>query len=108
MRLVDTVSFENSLDYVAMVKVKRLVLDVLKPHQPNGLEFASALAGKCPDCHIKYSVVEVDEQTETTVLVIDGDDIQFDVVAKAIGLMGATVHSIDEVEVIGSESQGTS
>lgn len=47
-----------------MVKVKRLVLDILKPHQPNGLEFASTLAKQTPDCHIKFSVAEVDERTE--------------------------------------------
>ena len=88
-----------------MVKVKRLVLDVLKPHQPNGLEFASVLAEHCPDCHIKYSVVEVDEQTETTILIIDGDHIQFDIVSEAISSMGATIHSIDEVEVIGLQTE---
>jgi len=86
-----------------MVKVKRLVLDVLKPHQPNGLEFASVLAERCAGCRIKYSVVEVDEQTETTVLIIDGNDIQFEVAAEAISSMGATIHSIDEVEVVGSQ-----
>ena len=89
-----------------MVKVKRLVLDVLKPHQPNGLEFASALAESCPNCQIKYSVVEVDEQTETTMLVVDGDDIRFDVLAATIDSMGATIHSIDEVEVIGAPDAG--
>ena len=87
-----------------MVKVKRLVLDVLKPHQPNGLEFASVLAERCADCHIKFSVVEVDEKTETIMLVIDGDNIQYDVVIEAIGSMGATIHSIDEVEVVGLQN----
>ena len=31
-----------------MVLVKRIVLDVLKPHQPNGLEFAKAIAVHAP------------------------------------------------------------
>ena len=88
-----------------MVKVKRMVLDVLKPHQPNGLEFASVLAEHCPDCHIKYSVVEVDEQTETTIIIIDGDHIQFDVVLETINSMGANIHSIDEVEVVGLHTE---
>ncbi|SFK51300.1 hypothetical protein SAMN05216302_100829 [Nitrosomonas aestuarii] len=87
-----------------MIKVKRLVLDVLKPHQPNGLEFASALAERCGSCRIKYCVVEVDEQTETTLLTIDGDDIQFNVVTEAIRSMGATIHSIDEVDVVGLQT----
>jgi len=87
-----------------MVKVKRIVLDVLKPHQPNGLMFASTLAEKCPDSHIRYTVVEVDEQTETTVITIEGENIQFDIIEEAINTMGASVHSIDEVEVIGTNS----
>jgi len=90
--------------FIIMVKVKRIVLDVLKPHQPNGLMFASALAEKCPDCHIRYTVVEVDEQTETTVVTIEGEDILFDLIEEAISTMGASVHSIDEVEVIGTHS----
>ncbi|MCB1948088.1 MAG: DUF211 domain-containing protein [Burkholderiales bacterium] len=87
-----------------MVKVKRLILDVLKPHQPNGLAFACTLAEKCPNCHIKYTVVEVDEQTETIILSIDGDNIQFEIIEEIISTMGASIHSIDEVEVIGSTS----
>lgn len=88
-----------------MVKVKRLVLDILKPHQPNGLEFASTLANKTPDCHIKLSVAEVDERTETVELIITGEHIQFDCISDAINDMGGTVHSIDEVEVIDTPDQ---
>ncbi|HBV20687.1 MAG TPA: hypothetical protein DEF07_03080 [Nitrosomonas sp.] len=46
----------------------------------------------------------MDEQTETTLLTIDGDDIQFNVVTEAIRSMGATIHSIDEVEVVSSQA----
>lgn len=87
-----------------MVKVKRIVLDVLKPHQPNGLIFASTLAEKCTDCHVRYTVVEVDEQTETTELTIEGENIQFDIIEETISTMGASIHSIDEVEVAGTNS----
>jgi len=48
-----------------MVKVQRIMLDILKPHVPNGLEFTTALAEACPGCQFKLSVVEVDENTET-------------------------------------------
>ena len=90
-----------NFNLTSMVKVKRLILDVLKPHQPNGLEFATSLAEQSPDCYIKFSVVEVDEQTESVILTIDGEDIQFNIISEAISAMGGTVHSIDEVEVIG-------
>jgi len=89
-----------------MVKVKRVVLDVLKPHQPNGLLFAGTLAEKCPGCHIRYTVVEVDERTETTVITIEGENIQFEAIEETIVSMGASIHSIDEVEVIGINTNG--
>ena len=87
-----------------MVRVQRLVLDVLKPHHPNGLEFSRAIAKQVWNGHIHFSVAEVDENTETVVLMIQGDDIQYDVVEEAIRSLGASVHSIDEVEVINTQN----
>ena len=86
-----------------MVLVKRLVLDVLKPHTPNSLEFARALAEQGAGYHVKFTVVEVDENTETVVIVIEADDIQFDAIANTINQLGGSLHSIDEVEVVNSQ-----
>ena len=86
-----------------MSKIRRLVLDVLKPHQPNALDFAASLADLGPDYKVKLTVAEVDEKTESTILIIEGLDIQFDAISDVIGQMGASMHSIDEVEVEGSE-----
>ncbi|MDH5661338.1 MAG: DUF211 domain-containing protein [Gammaproteobacteria bacterium] len=82
-----------------MIYVKRIVLDVLKPHQPNGLEFTSAIAEQSPGAVVKLTVLEVDEQTETVAIAIEGDDLRYNEITEAITNMGATVHSIDEVEV---------
>lgn len=86
-----------------MTKTRRLVLDVLKPHQPNALDFSSALANLGADYHIKLTVTEVDKKTESTIVTIEGADIHFDDIKAAIEKMGASVHSIDEVEVYGAE-----
>jgi hypothetical protein len=83
-----------------MIFVKRLVLDVLKPHTPNSLDFAKVLAEQGNDCHVAISVSEVDEKTETIVIMVEGDDIQFDKITQAITSLGASLHSIDEVEVV--------
>ena len=56
-----------------MASVHRLVLDVLKPHQPNTLEFAHNIAALGEDYRVNIRVVEVDEQTETLLVVIEGD-----------------------------------
>lgn len=82
-----------------MPKIRRLVLDILKPHHPNALEFAAALADLGPDYKVQLTVVEVDEKTETIALKIEGGDIQSQAIFETIEALGASMHSIDEVEV---------
>ncbi|MGB5426367.1 MAG: DUF211 domain-containing protein, partial [Gammaproteobacteria bacterium] len=48
-----------------MASVQRLILDVLKPHQPNALEFARAIAVLGDGYQVDIRVLEVDEHTET-------------------------------------------
>ncbi len=82
-----------------MVSVKRLILDVLKPHRPNALEFSKIIASVGPDYRVRLVVKEVDEHTETLQIEIDGEDIDFDGVQEAINDLGGSLHSIDQVEV---------
>lgn len=82
-----------------MVSVKRIVLDVLKPHQPNALEFSQAIAKAGIDYRVRLTVLEVDENTETLQITVEGDAIDFEAVQSAISGMGGSLHSIDEVEV---------
>ena len=93
-----------------MVKVQRITLDILKPHTPNGLEFSMQLAEKCPGCRFNFKVLEVDEKTETVIIIVESESIPYDDVSDAITSMGGSIHSIDEVDVIGvddSESSST-
>jgi len=82
-----------------MVSVKKIVLDVLKPHQPNALEFSQAIAEVGIDYRVLLSVLEVDENTETIQIVIEANMIEFDAIQSTISSMGGSLHSIDEVEV---------
>jgi hypothetical protein len=83
-----------------MILVKRLVLDILKPHHPNALEFSKALAQRGP-YRVKLTVLEMDESTETLQVVIEGADIDLERIQAAIAELGGSLHSIDEVEVVG-------
>ena len=67
-----------------MVLVKKLVLDVLKPHIPNALEMAKAIAEQGENYQVNIDVQEVDEKTETVVIVIQADNINFTVVEETI------------------------
>ena len=82
-----------------MALLKRVILDILKPHQPNALEFGQRIATDCPGCRVRVTVEEVDEKTDTLKVVVEGEDIDFESVQQAISDMGASLHSIDEVEV---------
>lgn len=82
-----------------MVLVKRLVLDVLKPHHPNALGFAQSIAEQGPDYRVRLTVNEVDENTETLQIIVEGQAIDFEKILEAINGMGGSLHSIDEVEV---------
>ncbi|HKI59848.1 MAG TPA: DUF211 domain-containing protein [Mariprofundaceae bacterium] len=82
-----------------MVAVKRIVLDVLKPHQPNALEFCQTIAKVGSDYRVHLVVAEMDENTESTIIEIEGDAIDFEAIQSAIASMGGSLHSIDEVEV---------
>ena len=79
--------------------LKRIVLDVLKPHQPTILEFASTIADLHINSRVKITVTEVDEKTETTVMIIEGDDLPYSTIEETINSLGASIHSIDEVDV---------
>jgi uncharacterized protein len=84
-----------------MAIVTRVVLDVLKPHQPNVLDFACQLADLDANYSINLVVQEVDDKTHSIILKISGDHLDLDVITQHIEAMGGTVHSIDEVDVKG-------
>jgi len=88
-----------------MVKIKRVVLDILKPHHPNALDFSRAIAEIGAEYRVHLTVIEVDENTETLQVVVEGDAINFDSIQDAINGMGGSLHSIDEVEVCNSPDE---
>jgi hypothetical protein len=80
-----------------MSKILRLVLDVLKPHQPTMLTIADKL-GDLDGVHgIDITLLEIDSKVENIKVTIEGDDIDFQAVAEVIQDAGGSVHSIDKV-----------
>lgn len=82
--------------------IRRLVLDVLKPHVPTILDLATALAKVSGVNGVNLSLDEVDQQTESVKATIQGENIDFEGVQDVIRNFGAAIHSIDEV-VVGRE-----
>lgn len=88
-----------------MSLVTKLVLDVLKPHQPDAITFAKAIADIAPSYQVHLVVMEMDEKTETLQLEICASDLDFEAIQNTLRDLGGSLHSIDEVEVINIDTQ---
>ena len=80
-----------------MAKTRRLVLDTLKPHEPNIIELANELSELTGVSAVNISIYELDRMVENAKITIEGEDIAFEKVSHLIEDMGGTIHSIDEV-----------
>jgi hypothetical protein len=89
-----------------MPELKRIVLDVLKPHQPNVLDLSRAIAAIGTDYRVSINVIEVDEKTETVAVEVEGERLDFDRIERSIRELGGTVHSIDRVLMAGDKTSG--
>ena len=85
-----------------MGKIRRLVLDTLKPHEPNIIDLANVLSELVGVSAVNISIYELDRKVENAKITIEGEAISFDKVSETIEDMGGTIHSIDEV-VAGKE-----
>lgn len=80
-----------------MVEIKRLVLDVLKPHEPDLLEFSEAVAQCGGVSGANVMLLETDREVQTIKITVEGDDIDATAVEETIDSLGGTIHSFDEV-----------
>ncbi len=78
--------------------VTKLVLDVLKTLKgPTIIDLAKKLVDLPGVEKVHIKVNEVDVETLTLTIIVEGSDIDFDLVKKMIEEMGAVIHSVDEV-----------
>jgi hypothetical protein len=80
-----------------MGKIRRLVLDVLKPHEPTIIDLSSQLSELAGAEAVNISIYEVDRQVENAKITIEGGALVYEDVERVIVENGGTVHSIDEV-----------
>lgn len=91
-----------------MGKIRLLVLDVLKPHEPNILQMAGILSDIKGIEGVDVTVYEIDSKVENVKITLEGKDILYSEVKEVIEDSGATIHSIDKVSsgsVIVEEAQ---
>lgn len=80
-----------------MSDIKRLVLDVLKPHHPSIIELSKRISNMAGILGVNCTIDEVDQDTESLKVTIEGNAINYEKVEKIIKECGAVIHSIDSV-----------
>ena len=85
-----------------MGKIRRLVLDTLKPHEPSIIEMADELSELEGVSAVNISIYEIDRKVENAKITIEGENISYPRVSEVMSELGGVVHSIDEV-VAGSK-----
>jgi hypothetical protein len=77
--------------------IRRLVLDVLKPHNPSVVELSENLSHLEGIEGVNAIIYEIDQKVENVKLILAGTNIDFEKIKKKLQEMGATIHSVDEV-----------
>ena len=77
-------------------KIRRIVLDVLKPHDPSIVDVSRRLATMPGVDGVNISIYEVDRKVENAKITIEGPDVDFNAAVAIIEDAGGAVHSIDE------------
>jgi len=78
-------------------EIRRLVLDVLKPHNPSILEMVKRISALKGVEGVTCSLEEVDQETESVKVIIEGTQVDFDKVSDTIRQVGGVIHSVDSV-----------
>jgi hypothetical protein len=86
------------------VVLKKIVLDVLKPLKgPSIVELAQTLTSLDGVKQVSVVVNEIDVETITLTITIEGSSIDYDDVRETIERLGGVIHSVDQVV---AESEG--
>ncbi len=72
-------------------------MDTLKPHDPSIIELADKLTDLDGVSAVNISIYEMDRKVENAKITIEGEAVDFVIVARLIEEMGGVIHSIDEV-----------
>lgn len=91
------ISTEEDTIRLSNYGVRRLVLDVLKPHTPSIVYLADHLCTQEEINGVNILVVEVDAETESVKVTIDGTKLDFEKIKTELEAHGAAIHSIDQV-----------
>jgi len=77
--------------------IRRLVLDVLKPHNPGIVDLSKELSELDGVEGVNIITYEIDQKVENVKIILGGSNIDFKMVREKLESLGAVIHSVDEV-----------
>jgi hypothetical protein len=80
-----------------MAAVRRLVIDVLKPHDPPLLLFTDQLAEIESVEGVTSSLIELEQEVQNVKRTFESEDLDFEAIEDTIENLGGSVHSVDQV-----------
>jgi hypothetical protein len=80
-----------------MGNLRRIVLDVLKPLEPNIVDMVQRVAQLQGVEGVNITIYEVDHRVENAKITVEGNNLSFTELQALIEENGAAIHSIDEV-----------
>jgi len=81
------------------VKVKRLLLDALKPRELSIVELSKGVGSADGVQEVDIIVSEVDSKTETIKVTVKGLQIDYNAVSKVMEKYGVSIRGVDEISV---------
>ncbi len=80
-----------------MSVVRRLVIDVLKPHDPPLPEFSQHVSETDSVEGVSASLIELDKEVQNVKLTFEGEALDYDAIEAKIEELSGTIHSVDQV-----------
>ncbi|QCC47309.1 DUF211 domain-containing protein [Halobellus limi] len=80
-----------------MTTLRRVTLDVLKPHEPSMLAFTERVAEVESVDGVTASLIELDQEVQNVKITAEGAGLDYDAIEAAVDGLGGTIHSIDQV-----------
>ena len=80
-----------------MGKIRRLVLDVMKPQEPSIVEFAKTIEGLKGVEKVDIVLKEVERKVENILITVNGSGMDADEIMNTVEKMGASIQNTAEV-----------
>jgi len=80
-----------------MPTIRRVVLDILKPHEPKLATFTEKLSESEEIDGVTSKLVDIEEDVRTIRVTIEGEDLDMDTLEAKISDLSGSIHSVDEV-----------